>query len=331
MEIEKKGQKKLKLNGKIILTIVAIFIVAIIVIPKMGEKDGYVKFAKSRYKTKEYAYSLKHSLYINNEKKREKWYGKSKDAILQISSDSDELDTMINDLLILSRDAQKSKVNGLITIPEDYYNFIVLTFVRRINAIMPGFDFQPIGYSIVESDRLMNSNIKIKCDKEEITEEEIIKFYENIRKIIIKDVFYYEIYLNSNSDKYRIDFSNIRKNGEIIYGPNASNDSSSNSNNTSNTTKIKCTVCNGTGSVKYYYGSSSLEAALNGHDDYEFGPCSSCNGTGYKSGTVKGGSGSKICGSCNRRVDSLQTKKDASGVSRTWCSKCWSDYNKIMG
>ena len=42
----------------------------------------------------------------------------------------------------------------------------------------------------------------------------------------------------------------------------------------------KCYTCNGSGYVKYYYGSSALEAWLSGHDDYEFGSCPSCHGSG---------------------------------------------------
>lgn len=42
----------------------------------------------------------------------------------------------------------------------------------------------------------------------------------------------------------------------------------------------KCPNCNGTGYVKYYYGSSDLEAWLSGHDSYTTGPCSMCGGTG---------------------------------------------------
>lgn len=42
-----------------------------------------------------------------------------------------------------------------------------------------------------------------------------------------------------------------------------------------------CINCGGSGSVKYYYGSSAYEAALNGQDDYEFGPCPMCDGKGY--------------------------------------------------
>ncbi len=45
--------------------------------------------------------------------------------------------------------------------------------------------------------------------------------------------------------------------------------------------KVKCSFCNGTGKVKYYYGSSALEAYLSGHNDYEYGPCTSCDGKGY--------------------------------------------------
>ena len=48
----------------------------------------------------------------------------------------------------------------------------------------------------------------------------------------------------------------------------------------SNSAQKKCQHCNGTGSVKYYYGSSDLEAFLNGHESSWYGPCTSCNGTG---------------------------------------------------
>ena len=42
----------------------------------------------------------------------------------------------------------------------------------------------------------------------------------------------------------------------------------------------KCIVCNGTGYVRYYYGSSDLEAWLSGHDSFTVGSCTSCDGTG---------------------------------------------------
>ena len=44
----------------------------------------------------------------------------------------------------------------------------------------------------------------------------------------------------------------------------------------------KCYLCNGTGRVKYYYGSSDLEAYLNGYDPYWYGQCGVCLGTGKK-------------------------------------------------
>ena len=52
------------------------------------------------------------------------------------------------------------------------------------------------------------------------------------------------------------------------------------SNNQTSSGKGKCYICNGTGYVKYYYGSSDWEAYLNGHDPYWFGKCTSCGGTG---------------------------------------------------
>lgn len=58
-------------------------------------------------------------------------------------------------------------------------------------------------------------------------------------------------------------------------------ESISNNNNSFTKKKEKCINCNGTGTVKYYYGSSDLEAVLSGHDPYTFGSCSMCNGTGW--------------------------------------------------
>jgi len=44
----------------------------------------------------------------------------------------------------------------------------------------------------------------------------------------------------------------------------------------------KCYLCNGTGMVKYYYGASKAEAIADGYDDYTYGVCSACDGTGYR-------------------------------------------------
>lgn len=104
----------------------------------------------------------------------------------------------------------------------------------------------------------------------------------------------------------------------------------SGSGGSSSSATVKCSSCNGTGSVKYYYGESDLEAVLSGHDPYEYGPCSSCDGTGYVTFNNVSGSGKEVCPSCGKRVNSLQTKQDAAGVSRTWCSDCWKDYDAIM-
>lgn len=44
-----------------------------------------------------------------------------------------------------------------------------------------------------------------------------------------------------------------------------------------------------------------------------------------------GGSSTVKCPSCGKQVSRLITRKDAAGVSRTWCSDCWRDYDDIMG
>lgn len=51
-------------------------------------------------------------------------------------------------------------------------------------------------------------------------------------------------------------------------------------NPSSSSSPKKCSNCGGTGYVKYYYGSSDLEAWLSGHDSYTLGKCTSCKGTG---------------------------------------------------
>ena len=90
--------------------------------------------------------------------------------------------------------------------------------------------------------------------------------------------------------------------------------------------KVTCTMCNGSGEVKYYYG--------DGDNDYNMGSCTSCDGTGYvmikPTGNSNGGK-RVICGSCGKYVDELITKNDAAGESRTWCADCWAEYDSLMG
>lgn len=90
--------------------------------------------------------------------------------------------------------------------------------------------------------------------------------------------------------------------------------------------QVMCTMCNGSGEVKYYYGE--------GDNDYNMGPCTSCDEKGYilvtPSGNSNGGK-NKVCGSCEKYVKELITKEDAAGESRTWCSDCWDNYDDMMG
>ena len=67
--------------------------------------------------------------------------------------------------------------------------------------------------------------------------------------------------------------------GDNIYHVIPHGNTSSSSPNSSSTTK--CPSCNGSGYVKFYYGSSDLEAYLDGYDPYTVGKCPMCKGTGH--------------------------------------------------
>lgn len=90
--------------------------------------------------------------------------------------------------------------------------------------------------------------------------------------------------------------------------------------------KVTCTMCNGSGQVKYYYGE--------GDNDYNMGPCTSCDEKGYIMVKPSGNSGfgkKVVCGSCEKYVDEVITKADAAGENRTWCADCWDSYDDMMG
>lgn len=81
--------------------------------------------------------------------------------------------------------------------------------------------------------------------------------------------------------------------------------------------KSTCTMCNGLGQVKYYYGE--------GDNDYNMGPCTSCDGKGYNiiiSSSKSSGGKNEVCGNCEKYVEKLITKEDAAGKNRTWCADC---------
>lgn len=90
--------------------------------------------------------------------------------------------------------------------------------------------------------------------------------------------------------------------------------------------QVTCSICNGSGQVKYYYG--------DGDNDYNWGPCTSYDEKGYVMivpyGNSNGGK-SQICSSCGRYVDELITKEDKAGESRSWCTDCWDEYEQLMG
>ena len=95
--------------------------------------------------------------------------------------------------------------------------------------------------------------------------------------------------VKDGSDEFTFTDSHVYKNDDKVastkhnaYDENGNEKISSGSSNKSGSNnKEKCYWCNGTGSVKYYYGDSDLQAALDGHDASWYGQCGSCGGTGY--------------------------------------------------
>ena len=73
----------------------------------------------------------------------------------------------------------------------------------------------------------------------------------------------------------------IRKNGEVVFSKSTGLEKEYNSGGSGDGSG-KCEWCNGTGAVKYYYGDSDLQAALEGHDASWYGVCGSCGGDGKR-------------------------------------------------
>jgi hypothetical protein len=82
--------------------------------------------------------------------------------------------------------------------------------------------------------------------------------------------------LTSRGSEYKYEksylYHNVYKDGEVIYEvyeepPKPSSPGA-------------CPNCKGSGLVKFYYGSSDLEAWLDGYDPYTVGTCPTCEGTG---------------------------------------------------
>ena len=90
--------------------------------------------------------------------------------------------------------------------------------------------------------------------------------------------------------------------------------------------QVICSVCNGTGQVKYFYGDKD--------DEYNWGPCTSCDEKGcimtVPSGDSNGGK-NQICSSCEIYVEELITKEDNAGERRSWCADCWEEYEQLIG
>ena len=89
--------------------------------------------------------------------------------------------------------------------------------------------------------------------------------------------------IEDGSDEFTFTDYSMYKNGEKVASTkDNAYDENGNEIVAKKSGKKKCYWCNGTGSVKYYYGGSDLEAYLDGHDASWYGQCGSCGGTGYE-------------------------------------------------
>lgn len=80
------------------------------------------------------------------------------------------------------------------------------------------------------------------------------------------------VFFDSQDNSYHIFYENdkdcsIYKNGEKVFSVKPPRPGA-------------CPLCNGSGNVRYYVGSSDWEAYLMGYDPYTIGPCPTCDGTG---------------------------------------------------
>ena len=89
--------------------------------------------------------------------------------------------------------------------------------------------------------------------------------------------------IKDGSDEFTFTDYAMYKNGDKVASTefNAYDESGNEKKSNSSSKKEKCYWCNGTGSVKYNYGGSDLEALIDGHEASWYGQCGSCGGTGY--------------------------------------------------
>jgi hypothetical protein len=148
----------------------------------------------------------------------------------------------------------------------------------------------PALYPVLEKDDYQLEDLSALSDVTDPLESEL---WSNLYDAILVTVAKYRcelglqfVFLDSKGNEYAVAYDRdvygyasgiIKKNGEKVYsyykaGNYGDYDGSGGSGS--------CPMCNGTGSVRYNYGSSDLEAILSGHDPYTYGPCTSCGGTG---------------------------------------------------
>lgn len=117
-------------------------------------------------------------------------------------------------------------------------------------------------------------------------------------KIVSGGIVYWISKGSDNREKYDTDYGKFNYldtyNSEFLFAVNeqamtrnaiAVNKSISEqretTTNTSPKARKKCETCNGAGYIRYNYGSSDLEALLDGEAPYTVSECYTCHGTGY--------------------------------------------------
>ena len=175
----------------------------------------------------------------------------------------------VKKMVIAQLDSQVDEVKDELGISELSVDFEIYDYEYKKPTLFSkgyiGFEVDDY-YVSTQFEELDNGTYNEKtCDK-----------YRNIASLVYGDIeipkyrifitsYYGTGFKDSSGDEYSFDYGQISKNGEYVYGSRSYSSSYESSGGT------KCTICNGSGYVRYYAGM---------YDEGTVGPCTSCGGDG---------------------------------------------------